>query len=178
MNFALLALRLVVGGLFVGHGVQKLFGSFGGAGLEGTAAGFEKGGLRPGWLHAWAAGLAEAGGGLLLALGLATPFAAAGLIAVMTAAIVTVHGPNGVWVTKGGYEYNLVLIAVAIVLAGVGPGAWSLDHALGWNLAGTDWAIGALLAGLLGGGLAVIGGRWQTRLEESRHPNPPMEAHR
>jgi putative oxidoreductase len=129
-------------------------------------------------LHAWAAGLAEAGCGLLLALGLATPFAAAGLIAVMTAAILTVHGPNGVWVTKGGYEYNLVLIAVAVALAGVGPGTWSLDHALGWHLAGTDWAIGALLAGLLGGSLAVFGGRWQTRLEESRHTDKPLEAHR
>ena len=169
MNLGLLVLRVVVGVLFAGHGAQKLFGAFGGAGIEGTAAGFEKGGLRPGRLHAWAAGFAEAGGGLLLALGLVTPFAAVALIAVMTAAIATVHAPNGVWVTKGGYEYNLVLIAVAVALAGAGPGAWSLDHAFGWDLAGTGWAIGALLVGVLGGALAVASGRWQTRLAENRH---------
>ncbi len=170
MNLGLLVLRIFVGVLLAGHGAQKLFGAFGGGGIEATAASFEKGGLRPGRLHAWAAGLAEVGAGLLLAIGLATPFAAAVLIGVMTAAIATVHAPNGVWAGKGGYEYNLVLIAAAVALAGAGAGAWSLDHALGWHLAGTDWAIGALLAGLLGGGMVVIVGRWQTRIGESRRP--------
>jgi putative oxidoreductase len=90
MNLALLALHVVVGLLFAGHGAQKLFGAFGGGGLRGTAEMFEGIGLRPGSLHARAAGALELVGGSLLALGLFTPFAAAGLIAVMTAAVLTV----------------------------------------------------------------------------------------
>ena len=108
---ALLVLRLVVGLLFVGHGAQKLFGVFGGGGLEATAGMFDSIGLRPGWLHARAAGTAEFLGGALIALGLFTPFAAAALIAVMTAAMITVHARNGIWNTNQGYEFNLVLSA-------------------------------------------------------------------
>src|SRR5262245_43830218 len=124
MEIGLLALRVIVGLLFAGHGAQKLFGAFGGHGLEGTAAGFDSMGLRPGRVHAFAGGAAELAGGLLLALGLLTPIAAAALIAVMTAAIVTVHLRNGLWNTNSGYEYNLVMIAVAFALAGVGAGEW------------------------------------------------------
>src|SRR3954466_13391036 len=100
MDLALLVLRLVVGGLFVGHGAQKLFGAFGGHGLAGTAGFFDQLGLSPGALHARAAGVAEFFGGALLMLGLFTPFAAAAIIATMVAAIVTVHAPKGVWVTE------------------------------------------------------------------------------
>jgi putative oxidoreductase len=173
MNLGLLILRLVVGVLFVGHGAQKLFGAFGGGGIDGTASFFEQMGLRPGRLHAWFAGLAELGGGLLLALGLLSPFAAAALIGVMTAAIVTVHAKNGVWVTEQGFEYNLVLIAVAIAVAGVGAGAWSLDGALDLDLAGAGWAVGALAAGVLGGWAAVLSGRMHGAAEAPHRP----EAH-
>jgi putative oxidoreductase len=159
MEIALLVLRVVVGALFAGHGAQKLFGIFGGHGIDGTAGFFEQLGLRPGRLHATAAGTAELLGGLLLAAGLVTPFAAAALIAVMTAAILTVHRPNGVWNSNNGYEYNLVMIAVAFALAGVGAGQWSLDHALNLDLAGTGWALGALGVGLVGGVGAVLSGR-------------------
>lgn len=160
MNLGLLVLRLVIGLLFVGHGAQKLFGSFGGAGIEGTAGFFENNlGLRPGRLHAWAGGLAEFGGGLLFALGLLTPLAAAAIIAVMTTAVITVHAKNGIWVTEQGFEYNLVMGAVAFALAAVGPGKWSFDNAFSLNLTGTGWALGALAVGLLGGIGAVIGGR-------------------
>jgi putative oxidoreductase len=151
-------LRIVIGMLFIGHGAQKLFGAFGGAGPDGTAETFEKVGLRPALLHAYAAGMAELCGGLLLALGLFVPFAAAALIAVMTAAIVTVHGRNGVWVTKNGFEYNLVLIAAAFALAGAGPGSWSIDSAFGFDAVGVGWALGALAVGLLGGCMAVLSG--------------------
>jgi putative oxidoreductase len=168
MNLALLVLRLVVGLLFAGHGAQKLFGSFGGHGLHGTAGFFEAIGLKPGRMHATAAGALEFGGGLLLALGLFTPFAALAVIAVMTAAVVTVHYSKGVWVTNGGYEYNLVLGAVAFALAGIGSGAWSLDHALGLSIHGALWAIGALVLGLIGGGLAVVSGHRVAR----RQPAP------
>jgi putative oxidoreductase len=165
MDLALLVLRVVVGLLFVGHGAQKLFGAFGGGGLEGTAGMFDNIGLRPGWLHARAAGTAEFLGGALLALGLFTPFAAAVLIAVMAAAVITVHGPNGVWNTNQGYEFNLVMSAVVFALAGIGAGSWSLDNAFGFDLNGTAWALGALGVGLIGGIGAVLSGRTAAQRE-------------
>jgi putative oxidoreductase len=171
MNLGLLALRVVVGLLFMGHGAQKLFGYFKGAGLEGTTATFAKVGLRPARLHAEIAGCAELGGGLLLALGLMTPLAAAALIGVMTAAILTVHARNGLWVTEQGFEYNLVLIAVAFAVTATGAGDWSLDHAFSFSLAGTGWALGALAAGLCGGIAAVLSGRPQAASGDmSRRP--------
>lgn len=159
MDLALLVLRLVVGLLFVGHGAQKLFGVFGGGGLEGTAGMFDNIGLRPGWLHARAAGTAEFLGGLLIALGLFTPFAAAALVAVMTAAIITVHARNGIWNSNQGYEFNLVLIAAVFALAGIGAGSWSLDNAFSFDLHGVIWALGALAAGIIGGVGTVLAGR-------------------
>jgi putative oxidoreductase len=150
MKIGRLLLRVVVGGFFVGHGTQKLFGWFEGNGLEATAAGFEAMGLRPGKANAIAAGAAEAGGGALLVAGLATPLAAAALTATMMTAIETVHAKNGPWASKGGYEYNAVLIAAALALAEVGPGALSLDHVLGRERSGTGWMLVALAGGALG----------------------------
>jgi putative oxidoreductase len=159
MDLALLVLRLVVGLLFVGHGAQKLFGVFGGGGLEGTAGMFDKLGLHPTAFHARAAGTAEFLGGALIALGLFTPFAAAALIGVMTTAIIMVHAPNGIWNTQKGYEYNLVLIATGFALSGIGAGAWSLDNAFGFDIHGVIWAIAALVVGVLGGVGSVLSGR-------------------
>jgi putative oxidoreductase len=170
MDLALFVLRLAVGLLFAGHGAQKLFGVFGGGGLEGTAEMFDKIGLRPGSVHARFAGTIEFTGGLLIAAGLFTPFAAAALIAVMTAAVLTVHAPNGIWNTNQGYEYNLVLAAVMFALSGIGAGAWSLDHALGFDLHGVAWALGALAVGIIGGGGAVVTGRTTSGREP--HPVP------
>lgn len=126
MNLGLLIIRLVVGLLFVGHGAQKLFGWFGGYGLKGTGGWLESIGVKPGVLMALLAGLAEVAGGLLLAAGLWMPVAAALIVAVMLVAILTVHGKNGLWVTGNGIEYPLVLIAVAVGLALIGPGAYVL----------------------------------------------------
>jgi putative oxidoreductase len=159
VEIALLVLRLVVGLGFAAHGAQKLFGAFGGHGIDGTAGFFEQIGLRPGRLHARAAGTAEFVGGLLIALGLLTPFAAAALIAVMTAAVITVHLRNGFFNTAKGFEYNLVLVAVLFALAGIGAGDWSLDNALDLDVAGTGWALAALGAGVIGGLGAVLSGR-------------------
>jgi putative oxidoreductase len=159
MDLALLILRVVVGLLFVAHGSQKLFGVLGGAGLKGTADMFDAISLRPGHLHARAAGASETVGGALLALGLVTPIGAALVIAVMVAATVTVHLRNGLWNGNGGYEYNLVMVAVAVALAGVGPGRWSLDNALGIDWSSTGWALAALAAGVIGGLGAVASGR-------------------
>ena len=168
MDLALLVLRVTVGLLFAAHGAQKLFGVFGGRGLEGTANMFDNIGLRPGALHARFAGTMEFMGGLLIAVGLFTPFAAAALIAVMTAAVLTVHGSNGIWNTDKGYEYNLVLAAVMFALAGIGAGAWSLDSAFGFDLHGAVWAIAALAVGIIGGGGAVVTGRTSS----GREPHP------
>src|ERR1035437_1135537 len=136
MGLGRLLLRTVIGGFFIGHGTQKLFGWFGGDGLGATGEGFEAIGLPPGRRNALVAGLAESGGGTLLALGLATPLAEAGLIAGMLTAIRTVHWKNGPWATNGGYEYNVVLISAMLGLADVGAGKWSLDHALGMERSG------------------------------------------
>ena len=150
MKIGRLLLRLSVGGFFVGHGTQKLFGWFEGHGLEATAAGFEQMGLRPGRRNALAAGAAEAGGGALLAAGLATPLAASALIATMITAIRTVHAKNGPWLSNGGYEYNVVLIAAALILVEAGPGRLSLDAALGRERTGAGWTLAALTGGALG----------------------------
>src|SRR5256885_14927624 len=137
MDLALLVLRLVVGLTFAAHGAQKVFGAFGGPGINGTAGFFEQIGLRPGKLHAWIAGLTEFVGGLAIALGLVTPIAAAALIGVMTAAVITVHLKNGFFVANQGFEFNLVLAAALFALAGIGSGDLSLDNALGIDLHGT-----------------------------------------
>ena len=154
MNLALLVLRVVVGGLFVGHGAQKLFGWFGGHGPEGTGAFFESIGIERGRTLAIVAGGSELVGGLLFACGLATPVGAALLSAVMIAAVWTVHRGNGLWVTQGGFEYNLVLLAVLFAVTAAGPGAWSLDGQWDLHLAGEGWALAELGAGVLGAALA------------------------
>jgi putative oxidoreductase len=159
MDLALLVLRLVVGLFFAGHGAQKLWGAFGGHGIAGTGQFFETVGIRPGRRNALAAGWSEFAGGVLLALGLLSPLAALLIISVMTTAILTVHLRNGPWATDNGYEYNLVLIAVAFVTA-ANPGDWSLDAALGLGeLHGTAMALAALVLGAVGGFLAVVTGR-------------------
>jgi putative oxidoreductase len=136
----LLLIRIVVGLLLAGHGVQKLFGWFGGGGLRGTAAMFERGGLAPGRVTAPLGGAAELGGGLALALGLLTPFGAMAALAMMAGAVVAVHARNGLWNTNGGAEFPIVLGTVALMLTLTGPGRWSIDHALGWDLVGWWWA--------------------------------------
>jgi putative oxidoreductase len=151
MKLGRLLLRLIVGGFFIGHGTQKLFGWFGGHGLEGTGQFFEGNlGLKPGRHHALAAGASEAGGGALLLLGAATPLAAATLTATMLTAINRVHLKNGPWASDGGYEYNLVLIGAVLALAETGPGSPSIDDARGSEADGPGWALLALLLGIAG----------------------------
>jgi putative oxidoreductase len=150
MKLGRLLLRVTIGALFVGHGTQKLFGWFGGHGLDATANMFDSIGMRPGNRNAIAAGVAEAGGGAGIVLGLATPLSAATLTSVMLTAINRVHLKNGPWITNGGYEYNVVLIAAVLALAEVGPGELSLDHALGQERIGPGWAVLALALGVAG----------------------------
>jgi putative oxidoreductase len=165
--FRLLA-RTTIGVLFVGHGTQKLFGWFGGGGLEGTGRFFEQLGLRPGRSYALAAGAAEAGGGLLFALGAATPLGAAAVSGPMITAIKTVHWEKGVWVSAGGYEYNLVLLAAVFGLTENGPGRWSVDGALGRSRWGTRWALAALAAGAAGSAAVLAAAKHEPEKEVER----------
>jgi putative oxidoreductase len=144
VNIPRLAARTVIGALFVGHGTQKLMGWFGGPGLEGTAGMMKSLEMHPPRRNALAAGVSETAGGSLLLLGLATPLASASLIGTMITAIRKVHWSNGPWVSAGGYEYNLVLIASLLALAEDKPGDISLDAALGLNFTGLKWPMAAL----------------------------------
>jgi putative oxidoreductase len=146
MKLGLALARLLIGGLFVGHGTQKLFGWFGGGGRAGTGQFFESIGLKPGERNAMAAGASETAGGALIAAGLLTPLGASLISGPMITAIRTVHLPNGPWVANSGWEYNAVLVAVMFALTDIGPGDWSLDAAAGRDLSGPVWAILELAA--------------------------------
>jgi putative oxidoreductase len=149
MAYGLLLLRVVAGLTMAAHGTQKLFGWFGGGGLKGTAEGFGGMGFRPAPLMALLAALGETSG-VLLALGFLTPLAALAIATVMLNAIESVHWKNGFFNGKGGYEFNLLLLTVAVAVAATGPGRFSLDHALGWddNLSGLWWGVGVLVSAL------------------------------
>ncbi len=155
MGLATTTLRIGLGGLMAGHGLQKLAGKFGGAGLDGTAAGFEAMGFRPGRPFAAAAGASETIGGGLLAAGMWTPLGAAMLTGVMATAIAKVHAKNGPWNKDNGYELNALIMAVAFALTEVGPGFPSVDGILTKRHKGFGWALAELAAGL-GGAAAVM----------------------
>ena len=176
MEVGLLLLRLTVGSLIAAHGAQKLFGWFGGYGIAGTGGWLESMGFRPGRLHASVTGLAEFGGGVLLMLGLVTPLGAAGVLGVMAVAIATVHWSKGFFNTEGGFEFNMLVAASAIVLAFTGPGEYSLDNALGWNLAGINWGLGAIAVGLIAAVGVLVSRRVEKPVEESSHKEEPQAA--
>jgi putative oxidoreductase len=150
MELGILLIRVTVGLTLAAHGAQKLFGWFGGYGLDGTAGWLESVGFRPGRVHAVLAGLVEVGGGLLLALGAATPLGAALVASVMIVAAVTAHLKNGFFITGGGFEYNLVLGVAAIAIAFTGAGAWSIDALAGFETGGGTWGLAALAVAIIG----------------------------
>jgi putative oxidoreductase len=159
MKAGRLITRVAIGGLFIGHGTKKLFGWFDGPGLEGASKMMESLGLRPGRRNATAASVAEAGGGAMIVAGALTPLAAAALIGTMVTAIRTVHLKNGFWAAKGGYEFNLALIAALLALVDGGPGELSVDGALGIHDTGGGWALFALAAGAAGSTAVIELGR-------------------
>ncbi|MBO7747670.1 DoxX family protein [Paenibacillus sp. MWE-103] len=122
----LLIIRLAVGLTLAGHGTQKLFGWFGGYGLKSTGGWMSSIGLKPGLAIALLAGLAELFGGLLFALGLWVVVAAVLIVLTMLGAIASIHFRHGYWVRQNGMEYNVILIAVAIGVALVGPGEYAI----------------------------------------------------
>jgi putative oxidoreductase len=156
MDIGLLLLRLTVGLTLAAHGAQKLFGWFGGPGLDAIGESFAMLGFVPGKRHAIVAGLAESGGGLLLVLGFLTPIAAALLSGVMLVAAVSAHIKQGFFAHKGGYELTLVLGFSALSLAFAGPGSLSLDVQLGHPMSGVLWGAGAFITGLLGGAIPLV----------------------
>ena len=166
MAIGLLLLRLTVGLTLAAHGTRKLFGWFGGPGLDGAGQGLAALGFHPGRRHALMAGLVETGGGLLLALGLLTPAAAAILFSVMLVAAMSAHVRQGFFVASGGYEYTLVLGVAGLAMTFTGPGALSLDALLGWDLSGASWGAAALLVGTAG---AIV------QLAQ-RRPSPALQA--
>jgi putative oxidoreductase len=152
-----LLLRVTVGSIFIEHGTQKLFGWFGGNGPSGTGQFFESLGLRPGRRNAIMAGIAEAGGGTLLVLGLATPAAASAVGSVVVTALRTAIWRDEIKVGTGGYE--VLLLANAVAIADSGPGPLSLDALLGWEQRGARWAAAALGGALAGSAVAIAAGR-------------------
>lgn len=141
MAFGRLVLRTTVGGIILGHGLQKLNGSFGGPGLEGTEKMMGSLGLHPAKHQAWAVALSETVGGGLTAAGFLSPLGPAMIIGSQAVAMQKVHLKNGFWLHNRGYEYNLLLMAGAFALAGSGPGALSLDGLFGKRRSGTGWAL-------------------------------------
>jgi putative oxidoreductase len=148
MSFDKFALRTIVGGLMMGHGLQKLNGSFDGPGLEGVEQMMGSIGMHPAKHQARAAALSETIGGGLTAAGFLSPLGPAMIMGTMAVAINKVHLKNGVWVSKGGFEYNLTLIAASFALAAEGPGLISVDGLLGKQRSGLKWGLFAAGLGL------------------------------
>ncbi|MRJ77250.1 DoxX family membrane protein [Aeromicrobium sp. SMF47] len=153
VDFGMLMVRLALGPMLITHGWNKIFG---GGGLSGTTGWFESLGLRPAWLHARVAAVAEIGAGLLVTLGLLTSLGAAAFVGLMAVAALTDHRGKGYFIFKGGVEYVVLVAMVAVGLAAVGPGDWSLDHALGLDVAGYGWAIAAAVTGIAGAALLMV----------------------
>ncbi len=133
-DFGLLILRLIVGGLLSGHGSQKLFGWFGGFGINGTAGWLESIGLKPGRLWASGAAASEFGGGALTAVGFLHPLGPIATIASMVMAYEVAHKGKPIWVTEGGAELPVTNVAAALALTLAGPGRFSLDSLFGIRL--------------------------------------------
>lgn len=156
VSLGLLLLRLIIGLTLAAHGAQKVFGWFGGPGMTGWTGVMTRMRIRPATPWAWMSALSELVGGLALALGLLFPFPSLAIAGSMLVAIALVHWPKGFWVTKGGYEFNLSILAAVAALALVGPGSASFDSLLGIHfpepvtlIVGTVLLLGGVTAALL-----------------------------
>ncbi len=159
IDFALLLLRCGVGAVMLAHGINHIRPN-----IDGTAGWFGSMGMKPAKLHAWLASVTEIGCGLLLVVGLLTPFAAAGVVGVMFVAWAINHRGNGFFIFRPGegWEYVMTLGIVGLAIGAIGPGAWSLDEAFGLNddlIDGTGLLIAAI--GGIGGGAALLAGFWR-----------------
>ncbi|MGW1225035.1 DoxX family protein [Streptomyces sp. NPDC001515] len=162
-DLGLLVLRVGTGAVLAAHGTQKLAGWFGGGGIEGTTAAMEAMGFHPPKHSAVAAGLGEAGGGALLALGLATPAAGAAAAGAMAGAV-AVHAPAGFFAQGGGYEYPAFLGFTAAAIGLIGPGRYSVDHATR-HAFNQPWTVALAFVGSAAAAAAVVGKRAKARSE-------------
>jgi putative oxidoreductase len=163
-DVSLLVLRIGLGAVFLAHGYNHIFG---GGRIAGTGRWFESLGMRPGVLHAWFASLTELGAGALLIMGVATPFGCAGVIGTMVVAWITNHLRNGFFIFRPGegYEYVMTLTLAAVGLAGVGPGEWALDSALGWFDPPGWLGLGIALIAGFGGAAALLAVFWRPQVK-------------
>ena len=161
-----LILRLVVGLTLAAHGAQKLFGWWGGPGVKGWTAVMNRMRIRPAAPWALASALAEFAGGIGLALGFLTPLPSFAIAGAMLVAIALVHWPKGFFNSKGGFEFNLTLLAAVAAVAFIGPGPISLDAALRIHLPEPVTIIVMTVLTLLGVGSALV----------TRSPQPAPEA--
>ena len=164
-NVGILVIRVLFGVAIAGHGAQKLFGWFGGYGLKGTGGFFEELGFRPGVAFAAAAGLSELGGGILLMLGLFTPFGAAAVLAAMLVAL-SVHLKNGFFALVNGIELPFLYTVAVLGVALTGAGAFSLDALFGLTFLSQPYLVDGILA------LAVIGAAVTLVLRRQAHGEP------
>src|SRR5436309_15932336 len=161
----LLILRLVIGLTLAAHGAQKLFGWWGGPGMDGWVGAMNRMRIRPAVPWAWMSMLSEVLGGIGLAVGLLTPLPSLAIAGSMLVAIALVHWPRGFWVTKGGYEFNLSILAAIAAIAIAGPGSFSLDAALRIHLPEPITLVVGTIALLIGVGVAL----------GTRQPEPAAE---
>ena len=169
MSYGILLLRVVLGGIMAGHGAQKLFGWWGGPGMQGTAGICSSLAYRSPFLMACGLAFAEFGGGLAIATGFLTPLGALAVTIVMLNAIYLVHWPKGFWSANGGYEFNLLIAASAVALAAIGPGRFSIDRAIGWddNITGLWWGLGVAGVAAIVAFLTLTAGRRHPKVAEA-----------
>ena len=176
-DLGILVLRLGAGGLLAGHGAQKLFGSFGGPGLTGTAGWLESMGLRPGKAWAGLAGISELGGGALMALGLGGPIGPIALQGAMATATRQGHRGKPIWAASGGAELPVVFATSGVALALTGPGRYSLDRALGLRV--RPLVAGLVAAGVVAGTAAAESQTAKARAAQGSSPEstdaPPAD---
>ncbi|MFC9472461.1 DoxX family protein [Nocardia sp. NPDC056952] len=166
VDAAALVLRLTLGTVVLAHGINHAWGD---GKLTGTAGWFASMGLRPGMVHAVLATVTENAAGLLLIVGLLTPFAAAAVVSTMTVALVTAHRGNGFFIFRPGqgWEYTAVLAAMAVAVATLGPGRWSVDHLAGIAMDGAAPLMISVVLGVVSATL-LLGVFWRPTPRDSR----------
>jgi len=155
ISLALLVLRVAFGLIVAAHGAQKVFGWWGGSGFAGWTGALKSMRIRPAMPFAVASAASELLGGLALAVGFLTPLVAFGIIATQLVAITLIHIPQGFWTSKGGYEFNLAIVAAMFAVAIAGPGAYSLDGLFGINFPEPATFIVLAILTILGAGVAL-----------------------
>jgi putative oxidoreductase len=158
-DLGLLIIRVAMGLMIFAHGYNHFFG---GGRLPGAGRWFDSLGIKPGIVHAWVTALVEVGAGVMFAAGFLTPLAAAGIVGIMAVAGIVVHRKNGFFIVKEGYEYVLVVAVTVTALSAIGPGRWSIDHAVfGWHDI-TGWAGIGLSGGVgLAAALGLLATFWR-----------------